>query len=198
MLTINKIKRKLEEIQQAHGQLNDFYFGDFSALGADRAINYNLLLAADLLPGSLRKNVITTRLTLAVAGRVKHDDSDKTEVLSDTQRVIIDVITQLYQYLQINNVELSKEVTLSDFSERWNDSVSGFQAEITINQFNNENLCEIPSTFDPQTAPGEFIVYDQSGNILYRFYTGQSMTVLVFSGIVDNGPPYTNSIVDNG
>lgn len=41
-------------------------------------------------------------------------------------------------------------------------------------------------------------IINQAGEIIKRLLPPAEYSVLEFSGIVDNGPPYTNTIVDNG
>lgn len=198
MLTINQIKRKLKEIQENHLRLNSFYFGDFSSIGASEPHRYSLL-AADLLPGTLIKGIRQSRLILVVADLVNEDESNKNEVLSDTERDLLDVYSQLWEYLEVNGIELMRDGTITDFSDRWDDNVAGHQIEITIQQFFANDRCQIPSTLEPATADdGTVIIYDQDGSIITRLNEGNSYMVLRFSGIIDNGPPYTNTLVDNG
>jgi hypothetical protein len=40
------------------------------------------------------------------------------------------------------------------------------------------------------------LIYDQYSNVLASLTSGQTYNVLVFDGIIDSGPPYTNSIVN--
>jgi len=47
-------------------------------------------------------------------------------------------------------------------------------------------------------AGGDVEIYDQDENLIETVTAPGTYTVIVFSGIKDTGPPYTNSIVDNG
>jgi hypothetical protein len=188
MLTINQIKAKLNEIQASHDQLNDFYFGDFSDFGTERKFTYNVL-AADLLPGTLSKGVLSSKFTLVIIGRVNEDNSNRINVLSDTQTQILGVFSQLAEYFSINNIELAREAVLSDVNEGFNDdNVVGHQLEITINQFFSRSDCEVPSSFNPTVRPGDTTIYDQDGNVVTTLNYGQSYTVTLFDTINGGAP----------
>lgn len=146
-MTINQIKRKLKEIQENHLRLNSFYFGNLSNI--DRQDRDYSILAADLIPGNLSRGVRQYRLTLIVADLVNEDESNLTEVLSDTERDLLDVYSQLWEYFEVNDVELVKEGAITDFSERWDDNVAGYSLDITINVFFSNDRCQIPSTLPP-------------------------------------------------
>jgi len=152
MLTINQIVNKLQEIQEEHAQLNDFRFGDPFEYGANNPIEYPFLGAA-LVPGSLEKRKQNIKLLLFVADLVNKDESNETEVLSDTQLILLDIYAQLWEYLEENSIELAANATLSDFTERWDDEVSGWQTEITISQFYSRDTCQVPAK--PTNIPPE-------------------------------------------
>ena len=151
MLSLNQIVLKLQNLQENHGQLNDFYFGNPYEIGASNPVTYPLMAAA-LNPGNLSKRTQSMKLLLVFADLVNKDESNETEVLSDMQLVAMDIYAQLWEYLDDNNISLSPDATFSSFTESWDDEVSGWQIEISIDQFYSRDTCQVP-TKDPLTAP---------------------------------------------
>lgn len=142
MLTLNQIKRKLEQLREAHPQLKAFYFGDPWEIKP--SIRYPLMVAA-LQPGALSLRNNSTKLMLIFADRVNPDESNEAEVLSDTQLYALDIYAQLFEYFSDNGIELSRDAPFSSFTEAWDDMVSGWQMEITINQFYSRDTCQVPN-----------------------------------------------------
>lgn len=143
MLSLNQIVKKLNLIQVNHAQLNSFHFGDPWELEASENLQYPVLVCA-LLPGSLSLRQQTLRLYLAVADLVTRGEENETEVLSDTQLILLDVYAQLWEYLEENNTTLERDATLSPFTEKWDNTVSGFQAEVNVTQFYSRDACQVP------------------------------------------------------
>lgn len=198
MISINQIKSVLKTIQTSHDQLNDFYFGDFSDLGTEGAYTYPIL-AADILPGTLSKNVSSLRLTLVVADKMKEDQSNKTEVLSDTHQTIHDVYSQLHRYFELNGVTIPFDASISDINEGWNDDwVAGFQLEIGIDQFYSYNTCQVPSSFLPGVdTGGQVLILNQDGDTIATLNPGQTYTVTELTNIIQNlGTPVTTIVQD--
>lgn len=141
--TLNQIVKKLEDLQIKHLQLNDFYFGNPWEYGADGAISYPFM-GAQLLPGSVARGVVTKRFLLFFADLVNKDEGNETEVLSDMELVALDIFAQFIEWCDENNIEVSRDAALSDFTEKWDDEVSGFQIEVTMNLFYSKDTCQVP------------------------------------------------------
>lgn len=201
MVTINQIKRKLKEIQSLHQQLNSFYWGNPSGATAGEAIVYPLM-GADLRPGNLGLRTDVMKMLLYFADRVEiQDEQLQVEVLSDMRRVALGVYAQFRDWLRLNNIVLGPDAPFSDFNDAdWDDTCFGYQLELTITQFQSSDTCQEPSTFDPTAEETGLVrIYNiETGATVDTRNPGQEYGVLQFSGINDTGPPYTNSIVDNG
>lgn len=143
MLTINQIVNKLNLIQVNHAQLNSFHFGDPWELEASENLQYPVFITA-LLPGALSKRTQTVKLYLAVADLVSRGEENETEVLSDTQLILMDAYAQLWEYLEENSIQLSSEATFSPFTEKWDNAVSGWQLEVDLTQFYSRDACQVP------------------------------------------------------
>lgn len=144
MLSLNQILIKLEEIQTEHAQLNDFYFGHPADAEDSGALRYGLMIV-QLEDGSLAKRINTTKLNIAICAKVFADESNKAEVLSDTQLIALDVYAQLYEYLDANDIELTPDVPFNPLQAVWDTSVWGWEMVITINQFYSRDTCQVPT-----------------------------------------------------
>lgn len=142
MLSLNQIVSHLQEIQEEHPQINDFYFGDPFEI---TETSYPML-GVSLLPGTISRGVSSLRFLLFIADLVDEDESFETEVLSDTNLIALDVYAKFWRYLEENNIELSRDASFSSFTEKFDDRVSGWQMEIEVRQFYSKNECEVPTT----------------------------------------------------
>lgn len=198
-LSLRQIIKKLEELADDHQQLNDFRFGDPPEYGADEPIDYPFM-GVMLLPGTLGLRTDSLKLRLYLADMVSEGLGNKLEVLSDTRTIAKGIYAQFKDYLSDNGIELTPEAPISDFEEAWDDTVFGFQIDFNITQFFAANACQEPSTFDPADIDsGDVLIYNiETGATITTVNAGGNYGVLQFSGINDEGPPYTNSVVDPG
>jgi hypothetical protein len=197
MLTLNQKVNKLREIQESHDQLSSFYFGDPDDL--TETIDYPVM-GAILQEGNLVKGQLTTKIILYFADLVSEDFTNKTEVLSDMQRVGLGVFSQFCDYLNENDIQLAPEASIKHFEGAGPHGAWGWQIDVSVNEFFSNDKCQEPSDFDPAAEEsGTSRIYNiTTGATVDTLNPGEDYGVLVFSGINDTGAPYTNSIVDNG
>lgn len=200
-MTINQIVKKLEEIQSLHRQLNSFYFGDPSEVSSGEAKTYPLM-GVFIQPGTISLRQDSLRLLLYFADRIEDQDEIlQREVISDMRRVALGAFSQFKAWLENNSIAISPEAPFSYFNDSdWDDKCYGWQLEITINQFFASAACEEPSSFDVERdETGQVRIYDiETGETIDTRNPGQEYGVYRFSGIIDNGPPYSNTIIDPG
>lgn len=84
------------------------------------------------------------RMLLFVADLSDEDESFETEVLSDTRLIALDVYAKFWDYLESNDIELSRDASFSSFTEKFDDRVSGWQMEIDVRQFYSKDDCQVP------------------------------------------------------
>lgn len=199
MPSLRQIVKKAEEIAENHQQLNSFYFGHPFEIGASSAVSY-ALMGLHVNPGSISKGVHLEKLSFYFADLVNKDEGNETEVLSDLRRVAMGVFGQFRDWCQLNKIVLVRDAELSPFWENWDDEVCGWQMDVTIQQFYDANACQEPSTFVASAEDyGSVRIFNlDTGATIDTVPAGGEYGVLEFSGIIDNGPPYSNSIVDNG
>lgn len=61
--TVNILAKEFEEIQQAHYQLNSFYFGELNLALQNRSLNYPLM-GVDYTTGNINESNTTLSLRL--------------------------------------------------------------------------------------------------------------------------------------
>jgi hypothetical protein len=155
MRSLNQYIKLIQTLKQNHGQLSDgtFYFGDpWEFMQTSPDINgwrypfFGLRLISSNVNGKLH----TTNFNLYFADLVSKDESNETEVLSDMERIALDIYSQIGYELENNvpgvtqpaTIELSSGIT--PFTERWNDEVAGVEMNITLTQFFDRQTCDIP------------------------------------------------------
>lgn len=197
-MTLNQITAQLRSLGLAHHQINSFYFGD--AWEFDRQPNVVFpLMGVALLPGSINGKTDQSKFLLYFADLVSEGEGNETHVLSDLKSVGMGIYAQFRNFLHANKIQIVSEAPFSSFTERWDHNASGWQMEITVNQFYSLDPCQEPSSYDPTVVEqGHVIIYDrQTGATIEELLLGDSYPVDVFSGISGGAPDtvYTNSIV---
>lgn len=141
-VSLNQVIQDLQTIVSNHLQLNSFFFGDIADLGTENPEQYPLLFA-DVAPSNFTYKVIGLNIQLMVMDIVKKDLSNENDVLSDTLRMIEDVIIKLRDPSKIYLIQDS--ISLTPFMDSQGDEVAGWTAQITLNIPSTYNECEIPS-----------------------------------------------------
>jgi len=142
--TLNNVITNLRAIADAHKQINSFGFGDVWEINTSGDIVYPQMFAV-LEPVTIGNRIETVNFTLLFMDRVKKGEVNEQEVLSDQLEIAKDVIAQL-QY-QSYDWDFSKStVTLTDFTERFEDDVSGFSVGIGLELPFDASRCVIPTT----------------------------------------------------
>jgi hypothetical protein len=155
MRSLNQYITLIETLKTAHGQLSNgtFYFGDpWEFEQSDKGVNgwrypfFGLRLVSSNVNGKLH----TTNFNLYFADLVSTDEGNETEVLSDMERIALDIYSQLKYNLENNTPSTTQPATIeltagiTPFTERWNDQVSGVEMNVAITQFFDRQYCDIP------------------------------------------------------
>jgi len=75
---------------------------------------------------------------------VHKDERNELEVLSDTLQMATDVVAQLRNPIYEDWFIVGDNVTFEDFTERFNDEVSGYKIDISLILSEQFNLCALP------------------------------------------------------
>lgn len=144
MLTLNQIVKKLETFANDHKQLSgNFLFGQFYDYVANKSEQYPAMIIY-LQPNQLSENTDTYTFQITICDRLKKDDTNEIEVLSDTNLIAKDLITYFKNSPTERDVIINTSVTLNDFSDREDSETAGYFFDITFRQNFDYNYCDIP------------------------------------------------------
>ena len=197
-ITHNQIVKLLEDIATNHYQINDFGFGDVWEYLASSTPSTPTLWG--ILNGTTReKNEVIFNYSILIFDQVKKDESNENHVLSDTHRIMLDVLAILNSPLYSNSFLLNASNSMEDFTERFDSVVAGWKCDIQIRTTFDNDVCQIPSTGMPSLDNTyKVTVVDQDGNIVTLIPCGGSYSVIVASGIDEGNSTqtYTNQVID--
>lgn len=92
--------------------------------------------------GGTDANVFETQLNLFFCDLVHKGEENETEVLSDMlkscQMFYADLVLDLYN---LDGTDVSLSSSMTPFTEKFDDEVSGIEMTITIQQFYNKSTC---------------------------------------------------------
>jgi len=144
VLTLNQIVKKLETFANDHKQLSgNFLFGQFYDYVANKSEQYPAMIVY-LQPNQLSENTDTYTFQVTICDRLKKDDTNEIEVLSDTNLNAKDLITYFKNSPTERDVIINTSVTLNDFSDREDSETAGYFFDITFRQNFDYNYCDIP------------------------------------------------------
>lgn len=144
-MTINEVKQILNELADAHKEINDFGWGDVWELGESQSITYPLMYAT-LQDSSISGKTFNLSISLLFMDLVFGDGKNEDDVISDQMLVCQDIIAQLRSDKW--DFTLGQNVNINFFSERLSDLVAGVRANITIALPYTADRCVVPSTFN--------------------------------------------------
>tara|TARA_R110002051_G_C8760997_1_gene501678 strand:- start:5664 stop:6155 length:492 start_codon:yes stop_codon:yes gene_type:complete len=160
MITFRNVVGYLETIAEKHYEINSFHSGfldevDINKLGAE---DYIILYAE---PGSttIDTGVLTYSFTIYVMDMISDavgDDPNRQrlgriDTYSETLQIIQDVINEFKQNLYStswvdNQIVLEVPITAEPFTARFDNELTGWSADITVEVNNTNNLCIVPIT----------------------------------------------------
>lgn len=214
VLSLNQIIEAVKTIALNHSQVNSFYFGDTWELGSGSKVDlYDgtqsptplyPLVGLTLLRSDKAGKQKQTTFNLFVCDLVNKGESNETEVLSDTDLIIQEIHDYLRYYLEntqtTNPANALPDFSWTDFTERFDDEVSGHQGDLTIIQAHTRDVCAIPTRGDiPYTNTNIVLIKDQDGNTIAELQPGSTYTVTIVSAI-DGGNAttiFTNTVIGN-
>ena len=160
MITFRNVVGYLETIAEKHFQINSFHSGQLDEVDINKlgATDYIILYAE---PGTVvvNKGVLTYNFSIYVMDMVNEEiGSDpnrqrvsRVDTYSQTLNIIQDVINEFHQNLYSsswvdNDVVLSLPVNAEPFTARFDNTLTGWSANLTIEVPNQNNLCVVPIT----------------------------------------------------
>lgn len=144
MLSLNQLVERLSDLQASSQQIGagSFYFGDPWEFGASNKITYPFM-GCRLISETINDRMFDTSFNLFFCDLVNKDENNETEVLSDMTRAALRVYSNLRTDLRALNGGYTVSLTssLTPFTERFDDEVSGVEMNIVIQQFFDNSTC---------------------------------------------------------
>ena len=146
-ITYNQIIKQFEDFATAHRQINQFKTGDLWEIVQKETLaelNYPMLFVQDS-PASIGEGFITNGFNILVMDKA-NEGTVETEVKSDTLLILLDTIAY-FEKLYTDNwkfVKIEKSGSISSFTERFDDTLTGWTMSMQLKQPLEYNKCQIP------------------------------------------------------
>ncbi len=146
-ITYNQIIKQFEDFATAHRQINEFKTGDLWELTQKESLselNYPMLFVQDS-PVSVGDGFITSSFNILVMDKA-NEGTVETEVKSDTLLILLDTIAY-FEKLYTDNwkfVKIEKTGSITSFTERFDDTLTGWTMSMSLKQPLEYNECQIP------------------------------------------------------
>ncbi len=146
-ITYNQIIKQFEDFATAHRQINQFKTGDLWEIVQKETLaelNYPMLFVQDS-PASIGDGFITNGFNILVMDKA-NEGTVETEVKSDTLLILLDTIAY-FEKLYTDNwkfVKIEKTGSISSFTERFDDTLTGWTMSMQLKQPLQYDECQIP------------------------------------------------------
>lgn len=164
--SLNQIDKIFLTFAQNHKQLNSYGFGDPSDIGNNTLqLNWSAgvlngresspvypLLWVSPQPSEINRHFVIWKLTIIICDQIKKDDTNQTEVLSDTQQIMQDCIANLQAPAFVPYFTIGNEFsyTITPFTEeKFDDETAGWLCDIELRTVNVNDRCAIPMVGAP-------------------------------------------------
>jgi len=141
--------KQFQDFATAHRQINQFKTGDLWEVVQKETLaqlNYPMLFLQDS-PASIGEGFITNSFNILVMDKA-NEGTVETEVKSDTLLILLDTIAY-FEKLYTDNwkfVKIEKSGSISSFTERFDDTLTGWTMSMQLKQPLQYNECQIPKT----------------------------------------------------
>ena len=148
-ITYNQMIKQFQDFATAHRQINQFKTGDLWEVVQKETLaqlNYPMLFLQDS-PASIGEGFITNSFNILVMDKA-NEGTVETEVKSDTLLILLDTIAY-FEKLYTDNwkfVKIEKSGSISSFTERFDDTLTGWTMSMQLKQPLQYNECQIPKT----------------------------------------------------
>ena len=148
-ITYNQIIKQFEDFATAPRQINQFKTGDLWEIVQKETLaelNYPMLFLQDS-PASIGEGFITNSFNILVMDKA-NEGAVETEVKSDTLLILLDTIAY-FEKLYTDNwkfVKIEKSGSISSFTERFDDTLTGWTMSMQLKQPLQYDECQIPQT----------------------------------------------------
>ncbi len=146
-ITYNQMIKEFQDFATAHKQINEFGNGDLWEVVQKETLaelNYPLLFVQDS-PATIGDGFITNGFNILVMDKA-NEGTVETEVKSDTLLILLDTIAY-FEKLYTDNwkfVKIEKTGSISSFTERFDDTLTGWTMSMQLKQPLEYDECQIP------------------------------------------------------
>lgn len=147
-ITYNQIVKKFEDIITANKFIKTFVAGDIYEIDLTETTYMYAHLSIE--SATFDNAQLTYSFRLYVMDIVNKDEGNENDVLSDTLQVINDVISEFrngsstFGLETMQDYEIQDTISCSPFTERFDNEVSGWSADIDVTVINHYNACNNP------------------------------------------------------
>lgn len=148
MQSVEQLVQRLQDVKENNATLSSgtFFFGPPPEFGAEETIVYPFT-GSWLNDSQLNGNMVSVSFKIYFADRVNPEKNNRTAVLSALHISALQFLAQLEHTLKYSyNARITQSTPLVDFDERFDDEVTGWECDLTIEQHYNKSVCDIPTT----------------------------------------------------
>ncbi len=160
MISFRNVVGYLETIAEKHYEINSFHSGQLDEVDLNKlgATDYIILYAE---PGTVvvDRGVLTYNFSIYVMDMINEEVGDdpnrqrvgRVDTYSETLNIMQDVINEFHQNLYStswvnNDVVLSLPINAEPFTARFDNTLTGWSANLSVQVPNQNNLCIVPIT----------------------------------------------------
>lgn len=143
VVNYKQVLEDLEDIANAHQQINSFGFGQLEQLTMDIKTEVEpVYTKMYVVPNNtvLSQNQLIYNFRIIITDRINEDLSNQRDVMSDTLEIIKDVFTILY----LSEYESEWNAVVNPFLERYETVLGGWTMDLQITQPFDYNRCVLP------------------------------------------------------
>ena len=150
MITLNQLISLYQDIGNRHKQVNDFMAVQDFNIEMDRAPTYPLLVvnpvSANMPKSEGGYTVFNTTLELQVLDLVNKDNNNRMDVMSDTQQIIADIVTEFstHPYYMENSIDTVNDISFDPIRGAYGGDVDGWKISITLEHPVKLSHCSAP------------------------------------------------------
>lgn len=142
-MTLNQVVKELNDIATNHKQINHFFYGSEFNFATSGTVNTVAMIAV-LEPHFLLGSSLEYRFKIYVGDIVKKGLENRSDVMSDTLLIALDIIAKLqdnnYDWVLSNN----NNIVLNDFEDSFDCELYGYWFLINLKTSAPFNRCAIP------------------------------------------------------
>lgn len=170
-LTLIQLQNLINNIKQNHAVLSKgtYIFNEPWEWGAESAIKYPFL-GVNLAQGQINGRVQTINFEMYFCDLVHKDTSNQWDVSSDMHKLALEIYSQLkYSLESTYDAMVNITATFDDFTEKFDDEVTGWMLKISVDQAFAWSVCDLP---DSGANAGKVNIYDQHNTLWYSLNPG--------------------------